>query len=77
MRRLLVLTAVLALATTPLHADTKKAPPKDVGFGRMINVSVRNPAFDVTPAELITGIVCEKGVVLNPNRESLATLLRV
>jgi len=40
-------------------------------------VSVRNPAFDVTPAELITGIVCEKGVVLNPNRESLATLLRV
>jgi len=35
MRRLLVLTAVLALATTPLHADTKKAPPKDVGFGRI------------------------------------------
>jgi methylthioribose-1-phosphate isomerase len=40
-------------------------------------VSVRNPAFDVTPAELISGIICEKGVVLNPNRESLATLLRV
>jgi methylthioribose-1-phosphate isomerase len=40
-------------------------------------VSVRNPAFDVTPAELITGIVCEKGVILNPNRESLATLFRV
>ena len=40
-------------------------------------VAVRNPAFDVTPAELITGIVCEKGVVLNPNRESLATLFRV
>jgi len=37
-------------------------------------VSVRNPAFDVTPAELITGIVCEKGVVLNPNRERLAKL---
>ena len=27
---------------------------------------MRNPAFDVTPAELITGIVCEKGVVLAP-----------
>src|SRR5438105_6569694 len=26
-------------------------------------VSVRNPAFDVTPAELITGIICEKAVV--------------
>src|SRR4051812_35064003 len=25
-------------------------------------VSVRNPAFDVTPAELITGIICEKGI---------------
>ena len=40
-------------------------------------VAVRNPAFDVTPAELISGIVCEKGVVLNPSRESLATLFRV
>jgi methylthioribose-1-phosphate isomerase len=26
-------------------------------------VRVRNPAFDVTPAELITGIICEKGIV--------------
>lgn len=25
-------------------------------------VAVRNPAFDVTPAELITAIICEKGV---------------
>ena len=37
-------------------------------------ISVRNPAFDVTPAELISGIVCEKGVVLAPNREKLAKL---
>jgi methylthioribose-1-phosphate isomerase len=39
-------------------------------------VKVRNPAFDVTPAELITGIVCEKGVVLEPNRERIAAILR-
>jgi methylthioribose-1-phosphate isomerase len=39
-------------------------------------VAVRNPAFDVTPAELITGIICEKGVVLAPNPERLAKLLR-
>ncbi len=39
-------------------------------------VSVRNPAFDVTPAELVTGIICEKGVVLSPDRERLATLLK-
>lgn len=38
-------------------------------------VAVRNPAFDVTPAELITGIICEKGVVLSPNREKLRALL--
>jgi len=38
-------------------------------------VSVRNPAFDVTPAELITGIICEKGVVLNPTSEKLRALV--
>jgi methylthioribose-1-phosphate isomerase len=39
-------------------------------------VKVRNPAFDVTPAELITGIVCEKGVVLKPDRARIAAILR-
>ena len=39
-------------------------------------VKVRNPAFDVTPADLITGIVCEKGVVLKPDRERIAAILR-
>jgi methylthioribose-1-phosphate isomerase len=39
-------------------------------------VSVRNPAFDVTPAELITGIICEKGIVSPPYRDSIAALLR-
>jgi methylthioribose-1-phosphate isomerase len=29
-------------------------------------VDVRNPAFDVTPAELITGIVTDKGVFASP-----------
>jgi methylthioribose-1-phosphate isomerase len=38
-------------------------------------VSVRNPAFDVTPAELITGIICEKAVILAPNREKLQPLI--
>jgi methylthioribose-1-phosphate isomerase len=37
-------------------------------------VSVRNPAFDVTPAELVTGIICEKGVVLAPSRQRIARL---
>ena len=38
-------------------------------------VSVRNPAFDVTPADLVTGIISEKGVVLNPDREGIRKLL--
>jgi len=37
-------------------------------------VAVRNPAFDVTPAELITGIITERGVVKKPNRERIAKL---
>ena len=39
-------------------------------------VKVRNPAFDVTPADLISGIVCEKGVILAPNRERVLAMLR-
>jgi methylthioribose-1-phosphate isomerase len=38
-------------------------------------VAVRNPAFDVTPAELITAIICEKGVVSQPDREKIQSLL--
>ena len=34
-------------------------------------VSVRNPAFDVTPADLVTGLITEKGVILSPNTEKI------
>ncbi|MEY3289722.1 MAG: hypothetical protein RLZZ419_1964 [Pseudomonadota bacterium] len=37
-------------------------------------VQVRNPAFDVTPAELVTALITEKGVVSQPNRENIARL---
>lgn len=37
-------------------------------------VAVRNPAFDVTPAELVTGLMTEKGVVEKPTREKIARL---
>jgi methylthioribose-1-phosphate isomerase len=40
-----------------------------------VGVKVRNPAFDVTPAELITGIITEKGVVLAPDRQKLQALM--
>ncbi|HYX63595.1 MAG TPA: S-methyl-5-thioribose-1-phosphate isomerase [Burkholderiales bacterium] len=38
-------------------------------------VTVRNPAFDVTPAELVTGIVCERCVILRPTREKIQGMM--
>ena len=48
------------------------------GFGGVewapAGVSIRNPAFDVTPAELVTGLITEKGVVTAPNQQKIAAL---
>ncbi len=38
-------------------------------------VEAWNPVFDVTPAELVDALVTEKGVIEQPNREKIATLL--
>ena len=38
-------------------------------------VAARHPAFDVTPAELVTALITERGVVREPNREKIAALL--
>lgn len=40
-------------------------------------VEIRNPAFDVTPAELVTGLITEKGVVLNPDKKKLEALFLI
>ena len=48
------------------------------GFGRLTapaDVQVYNPAFDVTPADNITAIVTEKGIIRAPFKENLAKLL--
>jgi methylthioribose-1-phosphate isomerase len=37
-------------------------------------VKVRNPSFDVTPAELVTALITEKGVVNAPDRDKLRAL---
>jgi methylthioribose-1-phosphate isomerase len=44
----------------------KKTAPDDIG--------VINPAFDMTPPELITGIITEKGVAKPPYEESIKKL---
>ena len=38
-------------------------------------VSVRNPAFDVTPAELVTGLITEVEVLRSPSRATITALL--
>jgi methylthioribose-1-phosphate isomerase len=48
------------------------------GFGKQTapeNVPVYNPAFDVTPAELITGIVTERGVITPVTEEHIRAVL--
>jgi methylthioribose-1-phosphate isomerase len=54
--------------------------PKEVtqGFGRATapeGVAVYNPAFDVTPARLITGIITEKGVIAPVNAAAIRAML--
>ena len=49
-----------------------------LGYGTVqwaaAGVTVRNPAFDVTPAELVTALITEKGIVRAPDRAKLAAL---
>ncbi len=37
-------------------------------------VNVRNPSFDVTPAELVTALITERGIVHAPNERKLRAL---
>jgi methylthioribose-1-phosphate isomerase len=39
-------------------------------------VGARNPAFDVTPAGLITGLITEHGVIKPPNTATIAAMLQ-
>ena len=41
-----------------------------------VGVQVENPAFDVTPAKLVTAIVTERGIARAPYEQSLAALVR-
>ena len=49
-----------------IHLGPTQTAPLDVG--------VWNPAFDVTPHELLTGVITEKGIVYPPFRENLTKL---
>ena len=73
--------------TFDLSLDSGEAIPIEVrndeeithGFGRQTGpdgVGTYNPAFDVTPSELIAGIVTEKGIVSPVNRENVLAVLQ-
>ncbi|WP_276357467.1 S-methyl-5-thioribose-1-phosphate isomerase [Cohnella caldifontis] len=69
--------------STPSGADIpiEERHPDEVtaGFGKRTapqGVAVYNPAFDVTPHELVTAIVTEKGIVRAPYGENLRRLFQ-
>ena len=57
----------------------ERSPDEVLGFGgKQVAASgsqARNPAFDVTPAELVDAIVTEKGVVLQPDPQKIRELM--
>jgi methylthioribose-1-phosphate isomerase len=52
----------------------------DLFFKRPIaakNIKVFNPAFDMTPHNLITGIITDKGIIKPPYRENIKRILMI
>jgi len=56
----------------------ERDPAEVAGYGSEMwapeGINIYNPAFDVTPAELVTAIVTEKGVVTPPYPHAIADL---
>jgi methylthioribose-1-phosphate isomerase len=58
--------------------EERRAEEVTTGFGPRtapLNVKVYNPAFDVTPAGLIQGIITERGVISPVNEETIRAAL--
>jgi len=69
-----------AALTSGDEIPIEERPPGEVteGFGRRTapeGVKVYNPAFDVTPAGLITAIVTERGLIRQPDRKAIEAVL--
>lgn len=57
--------------------EEREADEVTHGFGRQTaphGVKVYNPAFDITPAGLVTAIITDRGVIEPPYQESLVSL---
>ncbi len=70
----------LALADGAAIPIEERAADEVTGFRGLRwapqGVAVRNPAFDVTPASLVSAIICERGVIERPNAARVAAVLR-
>lgn len=57
----------------------QRGPREVTGFGDVQwaaeGVRVENPAFDVTPAELVTALITERGVIAKPDAAKIAAVL--
>jgi len=63
------------------HIPIEKREPDEIrrGFGKLTapaDVNVYNPAFDVTPNELISGIITEDGILRPPYTESIKIFMK-
>lgn len=58
----------------------ERAAAEVTGFGDAqwapAGIAVENPVFDITPAELVTALICERGVIHAPDRVGLQALTK-
>jgi methylthioribose-1-phosphate isomerase len=71
----------LSIATGgEIPIEQRAAEEITCGFGRKTapaGTAVYNPAFDVTPAELIAGIITDRGVVRPVNADNIAAVIKL
>ena len=71
-------TIDLAIADGSAIPIEERDPAEVTGFRGLrwapAGVNVANPAFDVTPAELITGLITEQGVIERPDAAKIRAL---
>jgi methylthioribose-1-phosphate isomerase len=63
---------------TAIPIEQRDPSEVTAGMGRQTapaGVAVYNPAFDVTPAELISGIITERGIIQPVNTRTIAAML--
>ncbi len=73
--------STLDFETDPSQVIIEERDPKEVlyiGGKRFapMNVEALNPAFDITPPELVTGIITDRGVIVQPLAENLSRQTR-